>query len=43
MIGLKKLNLLNIWEQKRKKQLKYLLTRERNRVEKIDTKNKWGY
>ena len=45
MIGLKKLNLLKIWEQKRKKQRKYLPIKERNGKEKIDTKikNKWEH
>jgi hypothetical protein len=36
MIGLKSLNFLKVWEQRRRNQLRYLLTRERNKVGRID-------
>lgn len=40
MIGLKKPNSLNLWEQKRKNQRKYPHIKERNKEEKIDTKTR---
>ena len=43
MIGLKSLNFLNIWEQRKRNRLKYLPTRERNKVERIDIKINNGY